>query len=145
MKLDNDPRSISFLILSVFTVLLTHSVLLTKLISSLPTNSIPAGAAHKLRVWIRSAVPVASSQSNYVLPFNDTYIYQRIWKCDSFKIGGRLDFDSLGPKMVMAFSSGGPETVAMPSASAHAAMSLDLGSAARSMLKEKRPSYGFGD
>ncbi|KAF9534588.1 hypothetical protein CPB83DRAFT_842566 [Crepidotus variabilis] len=129
LRLDNDPRSISFLIFS------------------LPSNSIPVGAAHKLRIWIRSLIPVASTdpRSTYVLPFNDSYIYQRIWKTDSFKIGGRLDFESLGVKMIMGFSAGGPETVAMPSASAHAAMSLDLGSPARALYREKRPTYGFGD
>ncbi|KAF9476990.1 hypothetical protein BDN70DRAFT_881703 [Pholiota conissans] len=95
LRLDVDPRSITFLI---FT---------------LPTQSIPAGASHKLRVWLRSLVPIPAGDptTSYTLPFNDSYIYQRIWKCDAFKIGSRLDFESLGPKMVMAFSSGIPETV----------------------------------
>ena len=84
--------------------------------SSTPSNSIPAGASHKLRVWIRSQVPLPASDptASYVLPFNDSYIYQRIWKSDSFKIGYRLDFDSLGTKMVSAFSSGASETVLVP-------------------------------
>jgi hypothetical protein len=76
----------------------------------------PAGASHKLCVWIRSLVPLSSAEpsTSYALPFNDSYIYQRIWKCDSFKIGGRLEFETLGPKMAMGFSSGAPETIVMP-------------------------------
>ncbi|KAF8961115.1 hypothetical protein BDZ97DRAFT_1905651 [Flammula alnicola] len=95
LRLDIDPRAISFLI---FTI---------------PSQSMPTGASHKLRVWLRSLVPLSSIDpaTSYVLPFNDSYIYQRIWKCDAFKIGARLDFESLGAKMVMAFSSGIPETV----------------------------------
>lgn len=80
----------------------------------------PTNASHKLRVWLRSLVPLASIDpaTSYALPFNDSYIYQRIYKCDSFKIGARLDFETLGPKMVMAFSSGIPETVTSQSAAA---------------------------
>ncbi|KAF8806256.1 hypothetical protein BYT27DRAFT_7103255 [Phlegmacium glaucopus] len=98
LRLDGDPRTVTFLI---FTV---------------PTTSMPAGAAHKLQVWIRSVVPFSASDpsTSYVIPFNDSYIYQRIWKCDSFKIGGRLDFESLGAKMIMGFSTSVPETVVMP-------------------------------
>ena len=47
---------------------------------------------------------------------SDSYVYQRIWKTDDFKLGAQLNFDALGPKMLMAFTTGGPETVAMPSA-----------------------------
>ena len=76
----------------------------------------PIGASHKLRVWLRSLVPLSQvdPSTSYVLPFNDSYIYQRIWKNDSFKIGGRLEFETLGSKMTMGFSSGMPETVVMP-------------------------------
>ncbi|KAF9006741.1 hypothetical protein BDQ17DRAFT_1389501 [Cyathus striatus] len=77
----------------------------------------PAGASHRLRVWLRSLVPLSSSNptASYTLPFNDSYIYHRIWKSDAFKIGARLDFDSLGSKMIMGFpSSGGPQTIVQP-------------------------------
>ena len=76
----------------------------------------PTGATHKLHVWIRSIVPISStvSSTSYVLPFNDSYVYQRIWKCDSFKIGGRLEFETLGSRMTMGFPSGMPETIVMP-------------------------------
>jgi hypothetical protein len=50
----------------------------------------------------------------YNLPFNDSYIYQRVWKTDSFEIGSKLEFETLGPKMVMGFSSGRPQTILMP-------------------------------
>jgi len=125
LRLDGDPRAISFLI---FTI---------------PSNSIPAGASHKLRVWLRSLVPLPSSDptTSYVLPFNDSYIYQRIFKCDNFKLGARLDFDSLGNKMVMGFpsNSGTPETIVMPNAPPP---SEDLHSP-RSMYKEKRGGYDY--
>ncbi|KIM46541.1 hypothetical protein M413DRAFT_64889 [Hebeloma cylindrosporum] len=124
LKLDSDPRSITFLIFSM------------------PSNSIPAGASHKLRVWLRSLVPLPASDptTSYVLPFNDSYIYQRIWKCDSFKIGHRLDFDSLGAKMVTAFSSGAPETIIIP----NAAPLEDLHNRSTSIYTEKRQrGYDF--
>jgi len=98
LRLDGDPRTVTFVI---FTV---------------PNTSMPVGASHKIRVWIRSLVPLTATDpsSSYALPFNDSYIYQRIWKCDSFKIGGRLDFETLGSNMIMGFSSGMPQTIVMP-------------------------------
>ena len=69
-----------------------------------------------------------------MLPFNDSYIYQRIWKCDSFKVGGRLEFESLGSKMTMGFSSGMPEMIVMPNPAP-----LDLySSTSPSIYKERR-------
>jgi len=120
LKLDFDPRAITFLIYST------------------PSNSIPSGASHKLRVWLRSQVHLPADQMTYSLPFNDSYIYQRIWKFDGFKIGSRLDFDSLGAKMVMGFASGMPEAVAMP------VPVNDLHSPPRSIYNEKRQEgYDF--
>jgi hypothetical protein len=89
-------------------------------------------------VWIRSLVPLNSSDpsTSYVLPFNDSYICQGIWKSDSFKVGGRLDFESLGSKMTMGFSSGMPETVVMPNPPP-----LDLHSSTQSIYKEKKDSF----
>ncbi|TEB37103.1 hypothetical protein FA13DRAFT_1726237 [Coprinellus micaceus] len=106
LKLDVGPRSVGFLI---FTV---------------PSNSVPPGASHKLRVWIRTLVPPSSlvpsldpsqpQQQNFTgLPFNDSYLYQRLYKTDDFKVGAHLQFESLGPKMIMAFSMGGPEVVGL--------------------------------
>ncbi|KAJ3545999.1 hypothetical protein NMY22_g2219 [Coprinellus aureogranulatus] len=101
LKLDIDPRTVSFLI---FTV---------------PSNSIPQGASHKLRVWIRTLVslsptardPSLAQDAAYSLPFNDSYLYQRLFKTDDFKVGAHLQFEILGPKMIMGFSVGGPEAV----------------------------------
>jgi len=122
LRLDGDPRAISFLI---FTI---------------PSNSVPVGASHKLRLWIRSLVQLPTADpTSYSLPFNDSYIYQRIWKCDNFKIGSRLDFQSLGNKMVMAFPSGIPETIVTPNPPPP---SEDLHSP-RSIYKEKRGGYDF--
>ncbi|KAH9482324.1 hypothetical protein JR316_0004422 [Psilocybe cubensis] len=108
--------------------------------STTPTNSIPAGASHKLRVWLRSLVPLPASDpsTSYVLPFNDSFIYQRIWKCDNFKMGARLDFESLGPKMIMGFSSGVPETIITQNPS-----TVDDLTSPKSMYKEKRDGYDF--
>jgi len=120
LRLDGDPRALTFLI---FTT---------------PTVSMPAGASHKLCVWIRSLVPLGSADpsTSYVLPFNDSYIYQRIWKCDSFKIGGRLEFETLGSKMTMGFSSGMPETIVMPNPPP-----LDLHSSTLSIFKEEKEHF----
>ena len=104
--------------------------------STIPIVSMPSGASHKLRVWIRSLVPLSSADpsTSYMLPFNDSYIYQRIWKCDSFKVGGRLEFESLGSKMTMGFSSGMPEMIVMPNPAP-----LDLySSTSPSIYKERR-------
>ena len=115
LRLDGDPRAVTFLIL--YAPLVKQFVrLLIATCSTVQTASVPVGASHKIRVWIRSLVPLTATDpsTSYALPFNDSYIYQRIWKCDSFKIGGRLDFESLGSKMIMGFSSGMPETIVMP-------------------------------
>lgn len=73
----------------------------------------PVGATHKLRVWLRSLVPLTNDPAMaHPLPFNDSYIFQRIYKLEEFKIGGRLEFGALGHKLVMGFAPrGGPETV----------------------------------
>lgn len=77
-------------------------------------NSMPAGASHRIRVWLKTFLPFPSNEndhsSNISLPFNDSYVYQRIWKSDSLKLGARLDFFTLGSKMVMGYSNGPPKT-----------------------------------
>ncbi|KAF9061075.1 hypothetical protein BDP27DRAFT_378416 [Rhodocollybia butyracea] len=93
--LQGNPRHVSFLIYTV------------------PMNSMPTGASHRLRVWLKTFLPfpeVNDQSSNISLPFNDSYVYQRIWKSDSLKLGARLDFHSLGTKMVMGYSNGPPKT-----------------------------------
>ena len=152
LRLDGDPRALTFLILYVsffsFSPFyknekekiiksnhlgsLSHFILFC---SSIPNISMPAGASHKLRVWLKSTVPLgfADPSTSYVLPFNDSYIYQQIWKSDSFKVGGRLEFETLGSKMTMGFSSGMPETIVMPNPPP-----LDLHTLTLAMHKEKK-------
>ncbi|KAJ3568761.1 hypothetical protein NP233_g5500 [Leucocoprinus birnbaumii] len=97
MRVDNDPRAVTFLIYTI------------------PVQSMPPGATHRLRVWARSLVPLTNDPAiSQPLPFNDSFIYQRIYKTDEFKVGGRLEFNALGNKLVMAFPhTGGPETINM--------------------------------
>ncbi|KAJ6532277.1 hypothetical protein DFH09DRAFT_933370, partial [Mycena vulgaris] len=82
-----DPREVAFLIYTV------------------PVRSVPVGASHRLRVWLRTRAPADS--------LSDAYLYQRMWKSDAFKIGARLDFEALGPTLIMGFAEGGPTTVVM--------------------------------
>ncbi|KAJ7827667.1 hypothetical protein B0H14DRAFT_3873613 [Mycena olivaceomarginata] len=42
---------------------------------------------------------------------DDSYVYQRVWRSDAFKIGARLDFEALGPRIAMGFPAGAPQTV----------------------------------
>ncbi|KAF9266249.1 hypothetical protein L218DRAFT_897264 [Marasmius fiardii PR-910] len=89
--LQGDPRNTTFLIYTV------------------PMNSIPAGASHRLRVWLKTLLPLPAESGAEIYPFNDSYIYQRIHKSDSLKIGSCLDFDSVGSKMVMGYPAGPPK------------------------------------
>jgi hypothetical protein len=82
-------------------------------VSTVPIQSAPIGASHRIRVWLKSLtnIPPDESATTYSLPFNDSYVYQRIWKSDTLKIGARLNFESMGNKAIMGFSSGGPQTI----------------------------------
>ncbi|KAJ7181609.1 hypothetical protein C8R43DRAFT_1083826 [Mycena crocata] len=94
---DGDPRRLTFLIYTV------------------PVRSVPTGASHRLRVWLKSLVaPVPVDGDSLVhSPFVDSYVYQRVWKSDTFKMGARLDFEALGPKLIMCAATGAPQTVVM--------------------------------
>lgn len=83
--------------------------------STVPMKSLPIGASHRIRVWARSFCGTSDSHS-LPIPYNDSYIYQRIWKSDNLKIGGRLDFGALGNKLIMGHSLGSPMTVTTSSA-----------------------------
>lgn len=97
LKLDCDPRRITFTIYSV------------------PMTSTPAGASHRIRIWVRSLAPFPTEPGpvgHYTLPFTDSYIYHRVWKSDGFRLGAHLDFLSLSNKMVLGFAaSSTPQTV----------------------------------
>jgi hypothetical protein len=48
--------------------------------------------------------------------FSPRFIYQRIWSTDSFKVGNRLDFTALGPKVILGVPDGdGPRVMHSPS------------------------------
>ena len=77
-------------------------------------HSMPQGASHRIRVWLKIHVPLSeplSPSSTYSIPFVDSFVYQRVWKSDSFKLGAQLDYSSLGPTMAMGVSTGAAKTV----------------------------------
>ncbi|KAK0206974.1 hypothetical protein DFS33DRAFT_634989 [Desarmillaria ectypa] len=95
LKLECDPREVTFCIYTV------------------PLKSLPVGASHRIRVWVKipyGQAPELTTQN--IIPFTDSHMYQRVWKSDALKIGARLDFDALGSKMMMGYMQGGPKTVA---------------------------------
>jgi len=95
-------------------IIISHSVD-EFIFSTIPVHSMPPGATHRLRVWVKTLVPlIPNPVVSQPLPFNDSVIYHRIYKAEDFKVGGRLEFHSLGNRLVMAFPrSGGPETITM--------------------------------
>ncbi|KAF7965678.1 hypothetical protein HWV62_42352 [Athelia sp. TMB] len=80
-----DPQTIAFTVYSV------------------PITSTPPNASHRLRLWIRTpAAGALPSPTSSVNSFGtQSFIYQRIWKSDDFKLGGELYFQALGSKVVM--------------------------------------------
>ena len=65
-------------------------------IYTIPVDSRPAGATHRVRAWLRSPSPFNSEGDSY-----GSYVYQRIWSTDEFRIGGFLDFMDIDPKRVI--------------------------------------------
>ncbi|KAI6018313.1 hypothetical protein EDC04DRAFT_2576497 [Pisolithus marmoratus] len=84
LKLDCEPQTITFMIYSI------------------PAISVPRGASHRLRFWLRTPHTSLSPASSVSSQITESYIYQRLWKTDDFKIGGYLDFEALGSKLIMA-------------------------------------------
>ncbi|KAG1805721.1 uncharacterized protein BJ212DRAFT_1391204 [Suillus subaureus] len=82
MRLECEPQIVSFLIYVI------------------PVTSTPAGASHRLRFWLRTPF-VSQSPASSTVSQSESYIYQRIWKSDDFKIGAGLNFEALGSKLVM--------------------------------------------
>ncbi|KAJ7937062.1 hypothetical protein B0H13DRAFT_1944030 [Mycena leptocephala] len=89
LRVEGDPRRVAFL---VYTV---------------PVRSVPAGASHRVRVWLKTPAVARDAPR----PLVDSYVYQRVWKSDAFKIGSRLDFEALGPRLFMGTPAGPPQTV----------------------------------
>ncbi|KAH7887388.1 hypothetical protein F5I97DRAFT_1860039 [Phlebopus sp. FC_14] len=79
LRLDCEPQTLSFMIYSI------------------PATSTPAGASHRLRFWLRT--PFASQAEPQPA---ESYLYQRLWKTDEFKLGASLNFEVLGHKQMMA-------------------------------------------
>ncbi|KAF8125233.1 hypothetical protein K438DRAFT_1892162 [Mycena galopus ATCC 62051] len=96
LRVEGDPRRVAFL---VYTV---------------PVRSVPAGASHRVRVWLKTrTVPPPPAPAPAPPAPLESYVYQRVWKSDTFKIGARLDFEALSSRLVMGRMAGPPETVVM--------------------------------
>ena len=65
-------------------------------IYTIPLISKPAGATHRLRVWLRSPSPFTIEEDS-----RSSYTYQRIWSTDEFRVGGYLDFMDIDPRRVI--------------------------------------------
>jgi len=91
LRLDCEPKEVSFMIYSI------------------PISSTPAGASHRLRVWLCSPYRGPSPSISPSASSNrESYVYQRIWKSDRFRLGAYLNFEALGSKLVMGVSSEPP-------------------------------------
>jgi hypothetical protein len=65
-------------------------------IYTIPLASKPAGATHRIRVWLKSPSPLSMEDG-----LHPSYTYQRIWSTDEFRLGGYLDFLDIDPKRVI--------------------------------------------
>jgi hypothetical protein len=88
LRVEGDPYRVAFL---VYTV---------------PVRSVPAGASHRLRVWLKTRRDDPSARARRLI-----YVYQRVRRSDAFKIGARLDFEALGPRIGMGSPAGAPQMV----------------------------------
>ncbi|THV08154.1 hypothetical protein K435DRAFT_641407 [Dendrothele bispora CBS 962.96] len=120
--LHGDPKTVTFLIYTV------------------PMNSVPAQASHRLRIWLKTYLPSDPSitpQANFhMIPFNDSFVYQRIYKSDTFKVGFKLDFSALGGKMVMGTPNGPPKAYSVSHASGGRLERRSTGDSAGSGVQE---------
>lgn len=65
-------------------------------IYTIPLLSKPAGATHRVRVWLKSPSPFSLEED-----LHPSYTYQRIWSTDDLRLGGYLDFSDIDPKRVI--------------------------------------------
>jgi len=70
-------------------------------IYTIPLDSKPVGATHRLRIWLRSPSPFTLDGESY-----RKYTYQRIWSTDEFRVGGFLNFVDIDPKSVIVAEPG---------------------------------------
>ncbi|KAG6832349.1 hypothetical protein H0H87_001813 [Tephrocybe sp. NHM501043] len=75
-----------------------------------PINSVPTGSSHRIRIWTKSLVNQSAAE-HPALPFQDSYIFQRIYKNDMFKLGAQLDFENMSNKATMAFPVGAVQII----------------------------------
>lgn len=66
-------------------------------IYTIPLDSKPAGATHRLRVWLRSPSPFNVEGESH-----GEYAYQRVWSTDEFRIGGFLNFADISNRVILA-------------------------------------------
>jgi hypothetical protein len=76
------------------------------LVYTVPVRSVPAGASHRLRAWLKTRRDDPSAGA-----LDDSYAYQRVRRSDAFKIGARLNFEALGPRIGMGCPADAPQTV----------------------------------
>ncbi|KAG6891312.1 hypothetical protein C0992_009193 [Termitomyces sp. T32_za158] len=84
--------------------------LVTFTCSSVPITSVPAGSSHRIRIWTKSLVNAPATEPT-TLPFQDSYIFQRVYKNDMLKIGAHLDFENMSTKATMGFAAGPVQTI----------------------------------
>lgn len=65
-------------------------------IYTIPLDSKPPGATHRVRIWLRSPSPFNPDDNSI-----RAYTYQRIWSTDEFRVGAFLDFSEVDPKRVI--------------------------------------------
>ena len=65
-------------------------------IYTIPLISKPAGATHRVRVWLKSPSPFNREEDPH-----HSFTYQRIWSTDEFRVGGYLNFLDVDPKRVV--------------------------------------------
>jgi len=65
-------------------------------IYTIPLQSRPPGASHRIRVWLKTASMFNSDNDSY-----QSYIYQRIWSTDDFRIGADLDFREIDGRVIL--------------------------------------------
>jgi hypothetical protein len=89
---------------------------LTFVLYTIPVTSTPQGATHRIRLWLRAPEEVGPTPPQEGDPPSSQFIYQRIWSTDAFKVGNSLDFNALGPKLIMGVPNGyGPRVVSSAS------------------------------
>lgn len=83
--------------------------------SSVPASSTPPNASHRLRLWIRTPAWTQSPASSVNSFEIQSFIYQRLWKSDNFKLGSELNFEALSSKLVMGIRDArGPKIERVP-------------------------------